>query len=342
MSGLKLNEVNVIECHVDFKRSIYLPLYYWKLLSQFLKLTRREFPDAIIVGYPGWYVIPLVKILSLQMRIPLVFDAFVSLYDTYVFDRKQISLFSIRAKIYYFIDKLSCRLADIILLDTNCSVEYFNTKLGVEKTKLKRVFVGSDDSVFYPRPTEKRNDRILVVFWGSYIPLHGLEYIIKAAKLLEDVTYLRFILFGRGQNLHKIKQLAIKLKVTNVKFHDIWIPYSKFPNYIKDADICLGIFGTTGKARRVIPNKVYEALAMQKAVITGNSPAVKEILKHEVHCVLCKLGNSNDLAKCITLLANNRNLRESIATNGYMLFKEKLTPKLIGQEVLNIIEKIIT
>jgi glycosyltransferase involved in cell wall biosynthesis len=69
------------------------------------------------------------------------------------------------------------------------------------------------------------------------------------------------------------------LELQNVEFIE-FLEQKELTQYIHHADICLGIFGETEKAKRVIPNKVYEAMAMKKPVITGNSPAAREFLKN--------------------------------------------------------------
>ncbi len=61
------------------------------------------------------------------------------------------------------------------------------------------------------------------------------------------------------------RQIASKLycRTTFAKVHwDDWIDYPQLHQRIAAADICLGIFGGSAKAASVIPNKVFQIVAM--------------------------------------------------------------------------------
>ena len=93
-------------------------------------------------------------------------------------------------------------------------------------------------------------------FHGYFIPLQGVEYIFETAKILEKKD-VKFNIIGS-----KIKKQYQNKNFSNVNFIEN-VPYKKLPVYISEADICLGIFGDTTKTKRVIPNKIYEAIAMK-------------------------------------------------------------------------------
>jgi glycosyltransferase involved in cell wall biosynthesis len=212
-------------------------------------------------------------------------------------------------------------------------MNYFYDQFGINKTKFRRVFVGSDDKIFFPRSVSKEDDNFLVVFWGTYIPLQGVEHIVHAAKLLENREDIKFEMIGSGRTFSFVKQLSERLRSNNISFFTKWIPYEKLPIYVAQADVCLGIFGGTQKATRVIPNKAFEALAMEKPLITGDSSAAREALTDMKNCVLCEMANSKAIAESIMLLKDDERLRKKIATNGYNLFKTKFTPRVIGKEL---------
>jgi len=171
-------------------------------------------------------------------------------------------------------------------------------------------------------------------FHGNYIPLQGVEYIIKAAKILEKYPDIKFKLIGNGQTYPKAKKLAEDLKVKNIEFISERVPYESIPAFINGADICLGIFGSGDKTQRVIPNKLYEAVAMKKAVITGDTPGIKEIFTDQKDIMLCRVADEKDLAEKILILKNNPELKEKIALNGYQTFQKNATPQVVAAQLI--------
>jgi glycosyltransferase involved in cell wall biosynthesis len=306
------------------------------------KYRPSEF-DVVILGARGdYYGQPLVPVVKKMTRKPVVFDAVLALYETSVIDRRIVDERSLRARLFYILDYLALHNADLVLSDTIAHMNYYSNIYRVDFRRFRRILVSSDDDVFYPRKNKKKEgDYFSVVFWGGFIPLQGVEYIIKAAKLLESHSDIRFELRGFGQTYSEDFELSKKLNVRNVAFVPNWVPYEKLPNYVAKADVCLGVFGNTEKAPRVIPNKAVEALAMRKPLITGDSPAAREILRDSVNSILVPMANPEALAEAILTLKENKELSDKIAENGYRLFKEKLAPKAIGKELKSILIELI-
>ena len=334
IKGLKKNGVEVFECYD--RSSIWLR--YPKLLWKYLKTGKY---DVIIVGAQGHTSVLLAWLLAKIFRRKLIFDPFISLYDTAVFDRKEVDKKSLKARYYYYLDKLSCALAAVVIIDTKEHAKYFNIEFNVSKNKIYIIYIGADDEVFYTRESNKQNKKkITVEFHGTFIPLQGIEYIVHAAKILEKEEDIIFEIIGKGQTYNQVLELSKKLNVNNVSFIG-WLDYENIPKYIERADICLGIFGDTIKARRVIPNKAFEILAMKKPLITGDSPAARKVFKDKENVLLCEMANPESLAEAILMLKEDENLRNRIAENGYMLFKERFCLLEIGKEVKKIIQSLI-
>ena len=190
-------------------------------------------------------------------------------------------------------------------------------------------------------PMESSTDKFLVMFWGGFIPLQGVKYIVEAAKLLERQNDITFELRGFGQTYNESIELSKKLNCQNITFIPKSVTYEELPKCIAKANVCLGVFGETQKAQRVIPNKAVETLAMRKPLITGDSPAAREILTNETDCILIPMANPKALANAILKLKENRQMKLKIAENGYKLFKERFSPLAIGKELKSILYEII-
>ena len=335
MKGLIKNGVELIECNT---RSSNRLLDYLKLLRKHRKLNY----DVVMLGARGsYYGQPLVPLIKGMTKKPVVFDAMLTLYETNVVDRKLVDERSAKAKLWYFLDYKALHNADLLLSDTRIHAKYYSNVYHVELRKFRTVLVGSDDQIFYPRQLEKENSCFLVMFWGGFIPLQGVKLIVRAAKLLEDDKDVKFELRGFGQTYNGALELSSSLHLTNITFVPTWVPYNELPNYVAKANICLGVFGETEKAQRVIPNKAVESLAMRKPLITGDSRAAREILMDKRNCVLVPMADPKALAEAVVMLKEDKKLRDKIAGNGYRLFKEKLSPKAIGKELKSILIELV-
>ena len=99
---------------------------------------------------------------------------------------------------YFLLDKYSAKLSDICLFDTNEHIKHFSENFALNPSKFRRIFVGADDDIFYPRKVKRKDDGFTVFWYGTYIPLHGAEHIVRAAKILEKDKDIRFIMVGCG------------------------------------------------------------------------------------------------------------------------------------------------
>jgi glycosyltransferase involved in cell wall biosynthesis len=177
----------------------------------------------------------------------------------------------------------------------------------------------------------------LVVFHGTFIPLQGLPTIIRAAKLLEDKR-IRFRIVGDGQERPAIEQLVQDLAVSNVELVGR-VPREQVPREIAAASLCFGIFGTSEKAGRVVPNKLFECLAVGRPVITADTPAIRAAFSGEVEVV--PPGDPEELAvKIETLLANPRRLVE-LAGAGRARFERDYSESALGMLLRGYIEEVV-
>ncbi|PIS36159.1 MAG: hypothetical protein COT35_12660 [Nitrospirae bacterium CG08_land_8_20_14_0_20_52_24] len=339
IEGLRRNGVEVIECHYPlwerehhktggYLSFINLTLLSFRLLWGYIHLCFRYFRigpfDILMVGYIGQMDLLLAKLLNLVHRRPLVFNPLISLYDTLVLDRGIFRERSVLAKLLYYLDKWSMKLSDLVILDTDTHIEHIAALFHVDRKKFIRVFVGAEENLFYSRQSAPMQDGVFrVLFYGKYIPLHGIHHILHAAKALEGNQEIRFQMIGKGQLSREIRELAKKLELRNIEFIE-WVRYEELPGYIHQADVCLGIFGDTDKARRVIPNKVFQCLAMGKPVVTRASQAFSELLTGGHDVLFCEPPYIQSIKESILRLKEDAELKRRLSENALELFRGHL------------------
>lgn len=298
LKGLLENEVHVSECHVPVWENVEdksqisgigrKAHFVIKLIAAYPVLIYRFFliprPDVVVVGYLGHLDVLVLWLFAKIRRVPIVWDAFLSLYDTIVCDRKLLSKNNPLSMLVYCWEWLACRAANRIVLDTQAHADYFSKQYNLPGNKIDVAFVGAEPENF-PICSENAkniNDSkdFTVLFYGQFIPLHGIETIIHAARLLTE-TPIKFVIVGDGQEAEKISNLLKEYPLDNLSWIK-WIEYPQLQLKIQQADLCLGIFGESEKASRVIPNKVFQILHSGKPLITRDSPAIRELLNPDM------------------------------------------------------------
>ncbi len=191
-------------------------------------------------------------------------------------------------------------------------------------------FVGAEDRLF--KPGWSQPDRFVALFVGKLIPLQGVETILEAAKQAPEIE---FRLVGSGQ-----LEGLLTTRPPNVE-HVPWIEYERLPAEIRRAGCSLGIFGTTGKAQRVIPNKAFQAIACAAPLITADTPAARELLVADESALLVPPGDAKALADAVRRLAADSELAHRIASGGRAAYERDASEAVLGARWRAIIEPLL-
>lgn len=205
-----------------------------------------------------------------RRKVPLLFDPLISAWDKQVFEREKFDETSRRAQALLAREHRLFASADLVLADTEVHREFFMDRFGLAADRVAVVPVGAEETLFAPSPPRDLAGRpVEVLFYGSFIGLQGPQTIVEAARLYAGPPVVWHLL-GEGPLLAECRKRAAGLSTV---YFEPWLPYGSLPARIGRADILLGVFGASRKAGRVIPNKVFQALACGRPVITRASPA---------------------------------------------------------------------
>lgn len=263
--------------------------------------------------------------------VPLLFDPLISAYDKQVDERGKLAPESPRARRLLAWERDLFARADRVLADTPAHADYFARTLGAARDRLAVVYVGAEASVFTPQPLTDRTGPTEVLFYGSFIPLQGPGVVVEAARLYRG-TPVKWTLLGDGPLRKACERQAAGLD--NVFFED-WLPYGELPARIARADILLGVFGTTPKAERVIPNKVFQALASGRAVVTRSAKAYPPQLANAADSGLAwvEAGDAQALAAQVATLAADRNKLRQLGQAAAEISRQYFSEQVVRQQL---------
>jgi len=294
--------------------------------------------DLVVVGFYGYLILLLLRPF---LRAPILFDAFVSNFDTLAFDRQTVSAVSRRGRFAYGLDWLACRLAAVVLLDTAAHVDYFAKTFGVQRERLDWLPVGCSDALFALRQPQAAGDRpTQVLSYCTYLPIHGAETILQAAARVQGES-IEFHLIGSGPLYPAMRALAAWLNLRNVTF---WPPCTpaQLADAIAAADLCLGgHFGASDKAQRVVPGKIYQMLAVGRAVIAADAPGNRELLVHGVSAYLTPPADADALAVALITLHRDPALRSILATGGHACYLDHASEAVITTRLQIIVDRLL-
>lgn len=294
-------------------------------------------PDFVFVPCFRHRDINSAVIWSKKNGIPLIIDPLISKWDKQINERKKFSANNYIARKIKEDEAKLFNSANLVLADTKMHAQFFERELGVPKSKIPIVYVGAEEKIFkYKKLGSNNLKKIKVLFYGSFINLHGAKTIIQAARILSNKN-IEWTLIGDGPHLNECKVLASNFK--KIKFFPK-ITYKKLPKVIHSAHILLGVFGSSKKASNVIPNKVFQSLASGRLVITQKSKAYPKEIKNKNGIFFVKCNNPEELAKEIIQLAENKQKIIKNANNARKIYLNYFSEEIILLQLKKALKKI--
>ncbi len=357
-AGLREHGVEVLETRVPLlegegarARAVSSPLGFLRASIEAAKMQarlRRAYHgapehDAVIAGYPGHAAVKAARRANRDRRRPILLDAFFSLHDTVVNDRRLAPARSLRARALRHLDVSSCAAADLVFTDTGEHARYFADELGVPPGKILVVPVGA---MPFGGPSPGRAPRppgrpLEVLFFGTFVPLQGAPVIVEALAALRGGG-VRLTMVGRGQDLPAARERAASLGLSPsvLEWVEGFLPRADLDRRLAAADVSLGIFGTSAKASRVVPCKVFDGLAAGRPVVTADTPAARALVRDGEEALLVPAGDPAALASALERLRDDPGLRARLAEGARRLWGARLAPGRVVEGLMESLERL--
>ena len=303
------------------------------ILAPFSGLRR---PDLIWVPCFRQRDVHSAALWSRRWKVPAVFDPITSVYEKETYERKKWPPGSSKAERRKSWERNLFLSMDVVVLENHAYMDFVHQEMAIPRERLAAIYQGAFTDLFQPGPFPAQRPPYEIVFFGSFHPSMGTDVIVDAARATVDLP-CKWVFIGDGDLRKQTEERAQGLP--NVVFEG-WLPYQDLPQRLSRAHVLLGIFGTTFKTDFVIPNKVFESMAVARPLITQWARSYEANIGRSDVIGWVSRGNADELAETVR---NWISEPEALAVRGKAtrtLFDEHFGPEVQRKDLMSILHRL--
>lgn len=316
----------------------------WQILLLIAKVPALLSCTHVIVLPMNYSIITLLDVLLARgFGKKVIVDYYIGLYDTYVNDRKTVSSSSYSAKWYKFKDRFLLKLATKVIFLNKAEADFYQRIAEVtipkERCCIIPLCIDYRKEMFVKANSKPETTDFNVCWWGTYIPLHGLEKVIDAFKFIDD-NNIKLHIFGNSDAAASPYQKRINdygLQDRIFIKNDVTFSNGRLGEFlINSCDIAIGNFGNSEKAKTVLVNKLVDAISLNIPCLTQPTLATNEFFKDGEALKYCE-ATPEAIAKQILELRDDPVQLNKIKNKAQTQYLELFSPDVFRSKLLEIL-----
>jgi glycosyltransferase involved in cell wall biosynthesis len=181
-------------------------------------------------------------------------------------------------------------------------------------------------------------DNFIIFTTAQHVARKRIETLIMASKILKEKKFKNFtvLIGGKGPLTEYFKKLVFDLDVHDVVRFIGWISDDKLPLYYKAADV----FVITSEYEAGPLTMLEAGIRGVPLIVSNVSSGFMMIARDGIDCLKYRLGDFNDLAEKILLLANDDRLRRRLS-RGAREFASLFKWDRIAEKTINVYKEVL-
>ncbi len=240
------------------------------------------------------------------------------------------------------VEAFAYRQADRMVSVTNSFVPHIEARGGAGKVAV--IKNGVDLTLFTSAASgediKKRFDlegRFVAAYVGTHGMAHGLDTILDAAQLLKDDPRIGLLLVGDGAERKRLQERVETLKLDNIRVVG-QLPKSDMPAVWAATDASLILLRKSDAFKKVIPSKMFEAMAMERPIVLGVEGEARELLESADAGMAIEPESAEELAAAVKKLAADPELCASYGRRGLAHVREHYDRAKLAARYLDLLE----
>jgi glycosyltransferase involved in cell wall biosynthesis len=231
-------------------------------------------------------------------------------------------------------------MKDTLVTTTNGQLNYFIERKSVpEKTIVIPNGVSENlvKELTAVKTSNQNNSEFMVVYIGLIGFPQGLSTIVKAAKLLPEVT---FYLVGDGAERSELERIAKNETINNIHFTG-YVSLSEVIKYYKMADILVASLRKDPVFEITQPSKIWEYMTAGKAIVYSGAGEAANAIEKSQSGIVVPPEEPEAFAEAVRQLYQNTPLRLSFGENGRDHALKNLQREKILVQLDNLLNELI-
>ena len=300
----------------------------YAILAGLASILKVRKVDRVFAGTDPIFMMPIVYLISLIKRAPMVLD------ERDLYPETAIALGIMKPGIFSkFLFKLQqfFRKQAVGILTATPGIKRRLIDYGVSPQKIfllynADVFLNN----FLPSSGESSlslhkliNKKILVGYVGGLGRANDVLTLLKAAKRLKNFDQLGFVIVGSGEKREEYINFCKENNLDNILFLSA-VPRKEARNLIRQLDICIQALPKNEHFSSTLTSKTFDYHALGKPIIFCGSGDTAELLQKSAGGVVVPSENDKALAEAIQMLAENDDLREKLSKSAREWYEKNI------------------
>ena len=311
-------------------------LRYLEMMLRVTWLRLRYNPDIYILTFRGYELLPFMTLITVGKK--LIYDELINPIEWLQEARTERWAKLIPQKPLKQFNRLLLSRCQTVITDTAAHTDYVRKLMNLPAKLFVDLPVGTDETMFHKKASAKsaKKGAFRVFYYGSMLPLHGLDIVLQAAEQLTDFAITFTIIGGKRNMAERIADAQARgVHIT----YKSYVPFSEIPSEIAKADVCLaGPFGDTTQATHVLTGKAYQFLAAGAVTVIGQNKASSQF-HNQKNALVVPLGNAKALADTLRWAYTHQGKLPAIAAAGHDTYSHYYSSTILAKKMAQILQR---
>jgi len=324
-----MDGINVYRMPVSHQRGRmlrYIIEYGAFFILSFIKLTllhlEKKYAIIEVDTMPDFLVFVTVipKLLGAK-TILYMFEAMPELFAS----KYKVSRQHLVVRLLKIIEKIASSYADRIISVNEVIKKVFVSRK-VPTSKIAVILNSPDEEIFkrefYVNEYMRKRKCFVLICHGTILKRYGFQTAIKAVSLLRNkIPDLKLEIVGNGEYLEELVSVVNYLNLEDVVNFRGYVSLDEIPSLIMESDIGVVPIAKDNFTDLMLPNKLFEYIALGRAVISSNLITIRTYFDND-SVLFFESNNEKDLARCIFQLYQNPAKRKSLVANASKIYEK--------------------